>query len=214
MKRQMSLGGGERKKGKDSYGKRGDSPLHLAARAGNLGKVKEIFQKFEGKGIKDLLCQQNKKDETALYVAAENGNSLVVSEFLKYLSLKNASIVANNGDWLAHSKTRNIYNMQTFRLYPCEAKIWCFIKENEKMESLLGENGKRFCIFRAALSMMGTPKLGYLVEIVDECAVLVCLNVVLGLISVLTKIDDWSRSSPVVMEQRQEALSCMYYLLQ
>ncbi|KAM3338558.1 hypothetical protein P3S68_030644 [Capsicum galapagoense] len=76
------------------------------------------------------------------------------------------------------------------------------------MESLLGENGKRFCVSRAALSMMGTPKLGYLVEIVDECAFLVCLNVV------LTEIDDWSRSSPVVMEQCQEALSCMYYLLQ
>ncbi|PHT50177.1 hypothetical protein CQW23_09924 [Capsicum baccatum] len=77
-----------------------------------------------------------------------------------------------------------------------------------------GENGKRFCVSRAALSMMGTPKLGYLVEIVDECAVLVGLNVVLGLSSVLTEIDDWSRPSPVVMEQCQEALSCMYYLLQ
>ncbi|KAF3651813.1 hypothetical protein FXO37_17826 [Capsicum annuum] len=82
------------------------------------------------------------------------------------------------------------------------------------MESLLCENGKRFCVSRAALSMMGTPKLGYLVEIVDECAVLVCLNVVLGLSFVLTEIDDWSRSSPVVMEQCQEALSGMYYLLQ
>ncbi|KAM3283069.1 hypothetical protein P3S67_026714 [Capsicum chacoense] len=77
------------------------------------------------------------------------------------------------------------------------------------MKSLLGENGKRFCVSRAALSMMGTPKLRYLVEIVDECAGLVCLNVVLGLSSVLTNIDDWSRSSPVVMEQCQEALSCM-----
>ncbi|KAM3246543.1 hypothetical protein P3L10_008310 [Capsicum annuum] len=69
------------------------------------------------------------------------------------------------------------------------------------MEILLGENGKRFCVSRAALSMMGTSKLGYLVEIIDECAVLVCLNVVLGLSSVLTEIDDWSRSLPVVMEQ-------------
>lgn len=77
-----------------------------------------------------------------------------------------------------------------------------------------GENGKRFCVSRAALSMMSTPKLGYLVEIVDECAVLVGLNVVLGLSSVLAEINDWSRPSPVVMEQCQEALSCMYYLLQ
>ncbi|PHT98513.1 hypothetical protein BC332_32592 [Capsicum chinense] len=97
MERQMSFGGGERKRGKDSPGKRGDSPLHLAARAENLGKVKEIFLKFEEKGIKDLLCQQNQEGETALYIAAENGNSLVVSEFLKHLDLKTASIVANNG---------------------------------------------------------------------------------------------------------------------
>ncbi|KAM3269079.1 hypothetical protein P3S67_031043 [Capsicum chacoense] len=81
------------------------------------------------------------------------------------------------------------------------------------MESLLGENGKRFCVSRAALSMMGTPKLGYLLEIIDECAVLVCLNVVLGLSFVLIEIHDWSGLSPVVMEQCQEALSCMYYLL-
>ncbi|PHT37935.1 hypothetical protein CQW23_21508 [Capsicum baccatum] len=72
----------------------------------------------------------------------------------------------------------------------------------------------RDCVSRAPLSMMGTPKLGYLVEIIDECAVLVCLNVVLGLSFVLTEIDDWSRSSPVVMEQCQEALSGMYYLFQ
>ncbi|MCD7465293.1 hypothetical protein HAX54_000991 [Datura stramonium] len=77
-----------------------------------------------------------------------------------------------------------------------------------------GENGKRFCVSRAALSMMSTPKLGYLVEIVAECAVLVGLNVVLGLSSVLAEIHDWSRPSPIVMEQCQEALSCMYYLLQ
>ncbi|PHU15737.1 hypothetical protein BC332_16942 [Capsicum chinense] len=80
------------------------------------------------------------------------------------------------------------------------------------MESLLGENGKRFCVSRAALSMMGTLKLGYLVEIIDECAVLIRLNAVLGLSSVLTKIDDWSRSSPVVMEQCQETLSRLYLL--
>ncbi|KAJ8530626.1 hypothetical protein K7X08_023507 [Anisodus acutangulus] len=77
-----------------------------------------------------------------------------------------------------------------------------------------GENGKRFCVSRAALSMMSIPKLGYLVEIVDECAVLVGLNAVLGLNSVLEEINVWSRPSPIVMEQCQEALSCMYYLLQ
>ncbi|PHT46513.1 hypothetical protein CQW23_15671 [Capsicum baccatum] len=194
MKRQMSFGGGGRKR------------------------------KFEGKGIKDWLCQQNQEGETALYVAAENENSLGVSEFLKHLDLKTASIMANNGYDTLHVAARqetgwHIPKVETFIICrplgyihvkrKSSASLW---RKNEKMESLLGENGKRFCVSRAALSMMSTPKLGYLVEIIDECAVLICLNVVLGLSSVLTKIDDWSRSSLVVMEQCQETLSCMYLL--
>ncbi|KAL3844653.1 hypothetical protein ACJIZ3_002056 [Penstemon smallii] len=81
-----------------------------------------------------------------------------------------------------------------------------------------GENLKygkrRFCVSRAALSMMSTPKLGYLVEVVEQCAVLVGLDVVLGLRGVIHETNEWSRPSPIVMEQCQEALSCMYYLLQ
>ncbi|CAH9067847.1 unnamed protein product [Cuscuta europaea] len=79
-----------------------------------------------------------------------------------------------------------------------------------------GENGKgkRFCVSRAALSMMSTPKLGYLVEIVEECAVLVALDVVSGLSSIVSQTSEGSRPSPLVMEQCQEALSCLYYLLQ
>uniref|UniRef100_A0A5B6YPT2 PGG domain-containing protein n=1 Tax=Davidia involucrata TaxID=16924 RepID=A0A5B6YPT2_DAVIN len=96
MERQLSFGS-ERKKSKESPGKRGDSPLHLAARAGNLIKVKEIFQKCDGNGVKDLLSKQNQEGETALYVAVENGNAPVVGEFLKHLDLKTASIAARNG---------------------------------------------------------------------------------------------------------------------
>lgn len=96
MERQLSFGG-ERKRSKDSPGKRGDSQLHLAARGGNLCKVREIFSKFDGKGIKDLLSNQNQEGETALYVAAENGHALLVAEFLKHLDLQTASIAANNG---------------------------------------------------------------------------------------------------------------------
>ncbi|CAN4121260.1 unnamed protein product [Withania somnifera] len=96
MERQLSFGG-ERKRGKESPGKRGDSPLHLAARAGNLGKAKEIVQKLDSKGINDLLSKQNQEGETVLYVAAENGHSLVVAELLRHLDLQTASILANNG---------------------------------------------------------------------------------------------------------------------
>ncbi|XP_004244774.1 ankyrin repeat-containing protein At5g02620 [Solanum lycopersicum] len=97
MERQVSFSI-EKKRDKESPGKRGDSPLHLAARAGNLGKVKEIIQKFDNsKGIKELLSLQNQQGETALYIAAENGHTLVVVEILKHLDLQVASLVANNG---------------------------------------------------------------------------------------------------------------------
>ncbi|CAA0828425.1 Unknown protein [Striga hermonthica] len=75
-------------------------------------------------------------------------------------------------------------------------------------------DGKRFCVSRAALSMMSTPKLGYLAQVVEQCAVLVGLDVVSSLGSVVNETNEWSRPSPLVMEQCQEALSCMYYLLQ
>lgn len=97
MERQVSFSI-DKKREKESPGKRGDSPLHLAARAGNLGKVKEIVQKFDNsKGIKELLSLQNQQGETALYIAAENGHTLVVAEILKHLDLQVASLVANNG---------------------------------------------------------------------------------------------------------------------
>lgn len=98
MERQMSFGG-DRKKSKDSPGKRGDTPLHLAARGGNLGKVKEIIQKFESinNGVMDLLSKQNQEGETPLYVAAENGHVLVVGEFLKHSDAEICAIPAHNG---------------------------------------------------------------------------------------------------------------------
>ncbi|KAL4561251.1 hypothetical protein LXL04_033414 [Taraxacum kok-saghyz] len=92
MGRQMSFGV-DRRKPKDSPGKRGDSMLHLASRGGNLAKVIEIFQSV---GL-DGLSKQNQEGETPLYVAAENGHSHVVAQFLKHLDLQTASIAANNG---------------------------------------------------------------------------------------------------------------------
>ncbi|XP_051118076.1 ankyrin repeat-containing protein At5g02620-like [Andrographis paniculata] len=96
MERQLSFGG-DRRRSKDSPGKRGDSPLHLAARSGNLGKVKEIIQKSAGAGAKDLLSKQNGEGETPLYAAAENGHTLVVGELLKHSDVETSSIPANNG---------------------------------------------------------------------------------------------------------------------
>ncbi|BFG26701.1 hypothetical protein CerSpe_129750 [Prunus speciosa] len=77
-----------------------------------------------------------------------------------------------------------------------------------------GGKGKRFCVSRSALSVMGMPKLGFLVEIVEECAVLIALDTVSSLNGLVSETKGSARPSPIVIEQCQEALSCLYYLLQ
>ncbi|KAJ4867533.1 Uncharacterized protein Rs2_50919 [Raphanus sativus] len=74
--------------------------------------------------------------------------------------------------------------------------------------------GKRFCVARVALSVMGMPKLGYLVDIIEDCAVLVGRDVVSGLNGIVLETEASARPPPTVMEQCQEALSCSYYLFQ
>ncbi|CAN8294742.1 unnamed protein product [Cochlearia groenlandica] len=101
MERQLSFMkvGDERKLNNDSPRKRGDSPLHIAARTGNLGKVMELIRGCSS-GVeesKDLLSKQNLEGETPLYIAAENGHCLVVEEMLKHMDLETASVAARNG---------------------------------------------------------------------------------------------------------------------
>lgn len=105
LEKQLSFGG-ERKKIKESPGKRGDMPLHLAARAGNLSKVRDILQRFDADVVKELISKQNQEGETALYVAAENGHAHVVSELLKHIDLQTASIAAKNGLDTFHIATK------------------------------------------------------------------------------------------------------------
>jgi hypothetical protein len=86
------------------------------------------------------------------------------------------------------------------------------------LHALCGEYGggkrTRFCASRVALSVLGMPKLGYLANVVEECAILVARDAVSSLDGVVSETEDWARPSPIVMEQCQEALSCLYYLLQ
>ncbi|KAF4387631.1 hypothetical protein G4B88_003958 [Cannabis sativa] len=98
MEKQLSFIG---KKTKDSPGKRGDSHLHLASRAGNLLRIKEILHSCSSSNnnneVLNLLSKQNQEGETPLYVAAENGHSVIVGEMLKYIDLHTASLPARNG---------------------------------------------------------------------------------------------------------------------
>ena len=97
MERQLSFIG-ERRKKTESPGKRGDSPLHIAARTGNLGKVNDLIRGgCDGEELRELLSKQNLEGETPLYTAAENGHSAVVEEMLERMDLQTASIAARNG---------------------------------------------------------------------------------------------------------------------
>ncbi|KAL6658954.1 hypothetical protein ACP70R_002994 [Stipagrostis hirtigluma subsp. patula] len=90
----------------------------------------------------------------------------------------------------------------------------CFASLCEEYGGSGSKAKKRFLVSRAALSLIGYPKLGFLDEAVEKCAEIMALDVVDGLDGVTRDISDGSRPSPVVMEQCQEAMSCMYYLLQ
>lgn len=91
------------KKNRESAGKRGDKPLHLAARAANLIQVKEILKNSDSGRIKELLSVQNHDGETAMYVAAENEHTTVVSELLKFPDPQSATLKARTAMMLSIS---------------------------------------------------------------------------------------------------------------
>ncbi|KAI4322187.1 hypothetical protein L6164_021904 [Bauhinia variegata] len=82
---------------KQLTGKRDDTPLHSAARAGNLAALREILANTEDEKLKELLARQNQAGETALYVAAEYGYTELVREMIQYYDLADAGIKARNG---------------------------------------------------------------------------------------------------------------------
>lgn len=92
--RQPSLG--RNKMTKQLTGKRENSPLHLAAREGNLELALEILSDSGDGGLKEVLCKQNQSGETALFVAAENGFVDFVREMIKYYDIESAGIKARN----------------------------------------------------------------------------------------------------------------------
>uniref|UniRef100_A0A5B7BVT1 PGG domain-containing protein n=1 Tax=Davidia involucrata TaxID=16924 RepID=A0A5B7BVT1_DAVIN len=82
---------------KQLTGKREDTPLHSAARAGNLEVALEILTNSGDEELKELLSKQNQSGETALYVAAEYGYVDLVKEIIKYYDIGLAGIKARNG---------------------------------------------------------------------------------------------------------------------
>lgn len=87
----------KKKMTKQLTGKRDDTALHSAARAGNLAEVKDILTGTEEAKLKELLPKQNQSGETVLYVAAEYGHVDLVAEMIKCYDLADAGIKARNG---------------------------------------------------------------------------------------------------------------------
>ncbi|XP_010908526.1 ankyrin repeat-containing protein At5g02620 [Elaeis guineensis] len=93
MDKQQSF---KERRNKESPGKRGDTLLHLAARAGNAVHVQGILSDCGESQLKELISKQNQDGETALYVAAEKGHVEVVREILKVSDFQSANTKASN----------------------------------------------------------------------------------------------------------------------
>lgn len=94
---QQVCGTPRKKMTKQLTGKRDDTPLHSAARAGQLSVVIDIISNTNDADLSELLSKQNSSGETALYVAAEYGYVDVVREMIKFYDLAAAGIKARNG---------------------------------------------------------------------------------------------------------------------
>ena len=82
---------------KQLTGKRDDTTLHSAARAGKLDVLKDTLAGAEEGQRRELLAKQNHAGETALYVASEYGYVDLVREMIQYYDLADAGIKARNG---------------------------------------------------------------------------------------------------------------------
>jgi ankyrin repeat protein len=82
---------------KQLTGKRDDTPLHSAARAGNMASLKDTVDGAEEGKLREIFNKQNQGGETALYVAAEYGYVDMVKEMIQYYDLVDAGIKARNG---------------------------------------------------------------------------------------------------------------------
>ncbi|KAL8527710.1 hypothetical protein ACS0TY_005525 [Phlomoides rotata] len=83
---------------KQVTGKRDDSALHSAARAGKIWSIREIIDGVKNEEeLHNLLSKQNSAGETTLFVAAEYSYFEVVREMIKHYDLAEAGINARNG---------------------------------------------------------------------------------------------------------------------
>uniref|UniRef100_M8BNU6 Uncharacterized protein n=1 Tax=Aegilops tauschii TaxID=37682 RepID=M8BNU6_AEGTA len=82
---------------KQLTGKRDDTALHGAARAGLLVAVQDTLSGASPEELRALLSKQNTAGETPLFVAAEYGYVALVNEMVKYHDVATAGIKARSG---------------------------------------------------------------------------------------------------------------------
>lgn len=82
---------------KQLTGKRDDTALHGAARAGQLVAVQQTLSGAPPDELRALLSKQNQAGETPLFVAAEYGYVALVAEMIKYHDVATACIKARSG---------------------------------------------------------------------------------------------------------------------
>lgn len=114
---------------KQLTGKRDDTPLHSAARAGNLTAAMEILTDTDEMDLRELLAKQNHSGETALYVAAEYGYVDLVRELLKYYDLADAEIKARNGFDAFHIATKQ-GDLGMFNLISSQISVFLPLKSD------------------------------------------------------------------------------------
>ncbi|XVF58263.1 hypothetical protein PTKIN_Ptkin07bG0050700 [Pterospermum kingtungense] len=164
--------------------------ISLKSTYSQVNHVRKLASSFN-----ELLVKEGEKNEALVSTAA--------AFYLEVLFLEN-SMPLHRTLLSVLAKAKNVFQPligECFRL---------LFKEYGTMSN----KKKSFSVSRVALSVMGMPKLGYLVDVIEDCAVLVCWDIVLGLKSEVLETEGWGRPSPIVLEQCQGAMSCLYYLFQ
>ncbi|XP_057828205.2 uncharacterized protein LOC131039444 isoform X2 [Cryptomeria japonica] len=83
-----------------------------------------------------------------------------------------------------------------------------------KEYGLTGKKCRRFGLARVATSILSLPKSGFFKEVTERCSTIISLHLCNGLQSVLKEANEGVYPSPATMEQCQDGMSSVYYLLQ
>lgn len=99
-----------------STGRRGDTPLHSAARSGDLSRLRKILSPDSDNDDSDvekpldgraLIVRQNEAGETTLYAAADSGHAEILKELLSYADVDLAAVKTHAGSNALHAAAKH-----------------------------------------------------------------------------------------------------------